>query len=131
MADAAKSQKKTKKVRKNVPHAVVHILCSLNNTLVTVTDPEGNAIARSSAGSSGFKGTRKSTPYASQIASENAMKDAVTYGIQTVDIYMKGIGVGRDQSLRGIASSGVDILTIEDITSIAHGGCRKKKGRRV
>lgn len=131
MADPKNSTvKKTKKVRKTVSHAVVHIKCSMNNTIITITDLEGNALAQGSAGAAGFKGTRKSTPYAAQVASENAMKAAVPYGIEKVDVFMKGIGVGRDQSLRGIASGGVEILSINDITPVAHGGCRKRKVRR-
>lgn len=133
MADSNKNKataKKSKKVRKSVAHAVIHIKCSMNNTIITIADLEGNALAQGSAGAAGFKGTRKSTPYAAQVAAENAMKLAVPYGVEKVDVFMKGVGVGRDQSLRGIASAGVEILSINDITPVAHGGCRKKKVRR-
>lgn len=126
----AKAVKKTKKVRKAVEHANVYLNCTLNNTIVTVTDLEGNALSQSSAGAAGFKGTRKSTPYAAQLAAEGAMKSAVAHGIQKVDVFIKGYGVGRDQSLRGLSSAGVEILSITDRTPVAHGGCRKKKVRR-
>ena len=131
MASAStKTTKKTKKIRKSVSHAHVHILCTLNNTIVTITDPEGNTLAQSSSGAAGFKGTRKSTPYASQLAAENAMNAAKGYGLEKVDVFMRGIGVGRDQSLRAVASSGVDIMNVQDITALPHGGCRKRKRRR-
>ena len=133
MADSTKAKttaKKPKKARRSVPHAVVHIKCSMNNTIVTIADLDGNALAQGSSGAAGFKGTRKSTPYASQVAAENAMKAAVSFGIEKVDVFMKGLGVGRDQSLRGIAGAGVEILSINDITAVAHGGCRKRKVRR-
>ena len=124
-------QKKTKKVRKSIPQGKVYINCTANNTLVTITDSLGNALAQSSAGSVGFRGTRKSTPYAAQVAAETAMKLASPYGLQKVEIMIRGFGVGRDQSLRGIASSGVEILSLHDTTAVAHGGVRKKKARRV
>lgn len=132
MANATKetTTKKTKKARKSIPHAVVHLLCTLNNTIITVCDPDGNAVMQGSAGAAGFKGTRKSTPYAAQLATENALKCVPLYGIEKVTVFVKGYGVGRDQSLRSIASSGVDILNITDITAVAHGGCRKRKVRR-
>lgn len=129
-ATTTKSAKKTKKVRKNVQHACIYLLCTANNTIVTVTDTDGNALAQASAGAAGFRGTRKSTPYAAQVAAENAMKAVSTFGIEKANVFVKGIGVGRDQSLRGIASSGIEILSIIDTTSIAHGGCRKRKVRR-
>jgi len=128
---AAKTVKsKKKKIRKSIPEGVVYISASLNNTIVTVTDDMGNALTQSSSGAAGFKGTRKSTPYASQLAAENAMKQAEPYGLERVRVYIKGYGVGRDQSLRAIASSGVEILSIIDTTPVAHGGCRKRKVRR-
>lgn len=129
-AKAKATTKKTKKSRKSVPEALVHVLCTLNNTIITVSDMEGNALMQGSAGAAGFKGTRKSTPYAAQLAAENAMKCVPMYGIEKVTIFVKGYGVGRDQSLRSVASSGVDILSITDITPVAHGGCRKRKVRR-
>lgn len=132
MATASKTTaaKKTKKSRKSIPHALVHVLCTLNNTIITISDLEGNSVMQGSAGASGFKGTRKSTPYAAQLATESAMKSVSLYGIEKVTVYVKGYGVGRDQTLRSIASSGVEILTITDITPVAHGGCRKRKVRR-
>lgn len=129
-SEKASATTKKKKSRKSIPHAHVHLLCTLNNTIITVSDPEGNSVMQGSAGAAGFKGTRKSTPYAAQMAMENAMKAVSLYGIEKVTVFVKGYGVGRDQSLRSIASSGVDILDITDITPVAHGGCRKRKVRR-
>ena len=130
MAKASKKTSSKKKVNRVTENGRVYIAATFNNTLVTITNNKGDTLAWSSAGASGFKGTRKSTPYASQVAAENAMKDASMYGIEKADIYIKGIGVGRDQSLRGIASSGIDVLSVTDITPVAHGGCRKRKVRR-
>ncbi len=126
----AKVSKKSKKARRTVEHANVYLKCTLNNTIVSVADLDGNVLVQSSAGAAGFKGTRKSTPYAAQLAAEAAMKTAALHGIQKVDITIKGYGVGRDQSLRGVSASGVEILSITDSTPVPHGGCRKKKVRR-
>lgn len=121
-----------KKVRKSVPRAKVYVQASYNNTIVSITDLQGNVLAWSSAGNCGFKGARKSTPYAAQVTAEKAMEKAENYGITDVDVYVKGVGAGRDQSIRGIISKGsVNLLSINDITPIPHGGCRKKKIRRV
>ncbi len=128
--DKEKSAKK-KKVRKNIQIGKVYLLCSMNNTIVTVTDDEGNSLGQSSAGACGFHGTRKSTPYAAQIAAEKAMKQVEAYGLESVNVFIKGFGVGRDQSLRSIASSGVNILSILDTTPVAHGGCRRRKVRHM
>jgi len=123
---------KKKRSKKSVPHAQVHILAGFNNTLVTVADNTGKVISWSSSGSCGFKGARKSTPYAAQVAAEKAMSNAESFGITEVDVFIKGVGAGRDQAVRGIISKGnVNVLSIIDKTPIAHGGVRKKKPRRV
>ena len=118
------SQKSTKKVKKSIPHGQVYIQSSFNNTLVTITDLEGNTIAWSSAGSNGFKGSRKSTPYAGQVAAENAAEKA------KIDVYVKGVGPSREQSVRGLQAAGIQVLSLTDITPIAHNGARAKKPRR-
>lgn len=124
--------KTKKKVKKAVPHAKVFVQASYNNTIVTVTDQTGNVISWASSGNCGFKGARKSTPYAAQIAAEKAMEKAESYGITDVDVYIKGVGAGRDQCIRGLVNKGtVNLLSINDRTPIPHGGCRKKKVRRV
>ncbi|MBI2464085.1 30S ribosomal protein S11 [Candidatus Peregrinibacteria bacterium] len=108
-----------------------YIQASYNNTIVTITSPDGNVLAWSSSGSSGFKGTRKATPYAAQVAAENAVNKAKIYGIEKVDVYVKGIGSGREQALRGLHSAGLQVERITDTTTIPHNGCRPKKQRRV
>ena len=125
---AATPQKKTKR---NVPEAYVYITASYNNTLMSLTDPKGNVLAHSSAGSNGFKGTRKSTPYAATVTAEKLMEKAASYGVQKVRIFVKGVGTGREQSIRGIQASGVELEAIFDMTPIPHNGCRKKKKRRI
>jgi len=127
-AATAAPQKKTKR---NVPEAYVYITASYNNTLMSLTDPKGNVLAHSSAGSNGFKGTRKSTPYAATVTAEKLMEKAASYGVQKVRIFVKGVGTGREQSVRGIQASGVELEAIFDTTPIPHNGCRKKKKRRI
>ncbi len=131
MADKSK-KKPAKKIKKRaVPEGRAYIHASYNNTIVSLTDPTGNVIAWGSAGASGFKGARKSTPYAAQIAAENAADKALLHGLDIVDVYVNGVGPGRDQAIRGIVSKGIDIKTITDVTPLPHNGCRKKKQRRV
>ena len=120
-----------KKVKRNVPEAVVHILATFNNTTVTFTDRRGDTIAWATTGSSGFKGTRKGTPYAAQVAAENACKKAMEHGVQSVEVRLKGPGSGRDSSVRAINGLGVAISSITDVTPIPHNGCRAPKRRRV
>ena len=121
-----------KKARKRiVTEGRVYINASFNNTIVTITDAEGNTISWGSSGNSGFKGSRKSTPYAAQVAAESAVGKAKEYGLQKVRVFVKGVGTGRDQGIRGLITSGLELLTIEDLTSLPHNGCRKKKPRRV
>jgi small subunit ribosomal protein S11 len=124
--------KAKKKNKKAVPRAHVYIQASYNNTIITVTDTQGNVIAWASAGNCGFKGAKKSTPYAAQVATEKAMANAEPYGISEVDVFVKGVGPGRDQSIRGIITKGtITILSIRDITPIPHGGVRHPRPRRV
>lgn len=130
---AAKAAKvvKRKAKRKVCPECNVYIQATYNNTIVTVTEPNGDVISWSSAGSSGFKGSRKSTPYAAQVAAENAVEKAKSTGIEKVHVFVKGVGSGREQAIRGLNSSGLQIITITDVTPIPHNGCRQKKQRRI
>jgi len=132
MAQAKKgTTRKKKKERKNIERGQAHIQASFNNTLVTLTDQSGNAIAWSSAGSLGFKGSRKSTPFAAQMASEAAAKAAIEHGLKTVEVYVKGPGSGREAAIRALQTAGLEISMIKDITPIPHNGCRPPKRRRV
>jgi small subunit ribosomal protein S11 len=127
-AAPAAGAKKSKKAPRN---GVVHIKCTFNNTLVTITDAKGNVIAWSSAGSSSFKGSRKSTPFAAQVAAEAAGKKAVDSGMKSVEIYVKGPGSGREAAIRAIQTCGLQISMIKDVTPVPHNGCRPPKRRRV
>ncbi len=129
MAKAKKTGKK--KVKKNIPIGGVYIQSSFNNTIITITDPQGHVVAWSSGGVVGFKGSRKSTPFAAQLAAENAAKKAIENGMKTVDVYIKGPGAGREAALRALQSAGLKIHLIRDITPIPHNGCRPPKRRRV
>jgi small subunit ribosomal protein S11 len=120
-----------RKERKNIISGVAHVNASFNNTIVTITDAQGNTIAWASAGSSEFKGSRKSTPYAAQIAAENAGRKAQEHGMQTLEVEVTGPGSGRESALRALQSVGFNITTIRDITPIPHNGCRPPKKRRV
>ncbi|MBU0458317.1 30S ribosomal protein S11 [Patescibacteria group bacterium] len=122
---------KKKKIKRTVPKARVCIYAGENNTIVTFTDLEGDVLGGSSCGRSGFRGTRKSTPYAAKVASENAVEAVQGFGIQSVNVEIKGLGPGREQAIRGIQGSGIDLDAIIDSTPIAHGGCRPKRRRRV
>ena len=124
------SQKSAKRAKKSVPHGHCHIQCSFNNTVVSITDLAGQTVAWSSAGSNGFKGSRKSTPYAAQISAENAAQKAKIHGLEKVDVFVKGVGPGREQSVRGLQAAGIHVLSLTDITPIAHNGARAKKQRR-
>ncbi|MEW5722953.1 MAG: 30S ribosomal protein S11 [Thermodesulfobacteriota bacterium] len=129
MARAKKTRKK--KEKKNIPVGVAHIQSTFNNTIVTITDLKGNAVSWSSAGTMGFKGSRKSTPYAAQLAGEDAAKKAMEHGMRTVEIYVKGPGAGREAALRALQSAGFQVTLIRDVTPIPHNGCRPPKRRRV
>ena len=120
-----------KKERKNISSGVAHVLASFNNTIVTITDSQGNAIAWSSSGSQGFKGSRKSTPYAAQVAAEDAGKKAREHGMETLEIMVSGPGSGRESALRALQAVGFQITSIRDVTSIPHNGVRPSKRRRV
>ncbi len=120
-----------KKERKNITSGVAHVLASFNNTIVTITDAQGNTIAWSSAGSQGFKGSRKSTPYAAQVAAEDAGRKAREHGMETLEIMVSGPGSGRESALRALQVSGFRITLIRDVTPIPHNGCRPPKRRRV
>jgi small subunit ribosomal protein S11 len=119
------------KERKNVANGIAHIHASFNNTIVTITDTTGNVITWSSSGSKGFKGSRKSTPFASQLAAEAAAKKAMENGMKQVEVYVKGPGTGRESAIRSIQAAGLEIVAIKDVTPIPHNGCRPPKRRRV
>ena len=120
-----------RKERKNITSGVAHVLSTFNNTIVTISDAQGNAIAWSSAGSQGFKGSRKSTPYAAQVAAEDAGRKAREHGMETLEIEVSGPGSGRESALRALQAVGFSILAIRDMTPIPHNGCRPRKRRRV
>jgi len=124
-------QSGSRRAKKNIPSGVVHIFATFNNTIVTVTDLDGNTISWASGGSSGFKGSRKSTPYAARLASQAAVRTAVDNGLKEVDIVVKGPGPGREAAIRAMAGLGVQIRSISDVTSVPHNGCRPPKKRRV
>lgn len=122
---------KKKRVRKNIPTGVAHIQSTFNNTIVTITDVSGNAVSWSSSGKRGFKGSRKSTPFAAQLAAEEAARAAMDHGMRAVTVQVKGPGSGREAALRALQTSGLKITVIRDVTSIPHNGCRPPKRRRV
>lgn len=124
-------KKGKKKVKKNVPVGVVHIQATFNNTIITVTDPMGNVIGWSSSGSRGFKGSRKSTPFAAQVAAGDALSKAMDHGLKTVSVMVKGPGAGRESALRAVGAAGLKVTLIKDVTPIPHNGCRPPKRRRV
>ncbi len=126
-----KKSKGKKKVKKNIQSGIVHIQSTFNNTIVTISDVAGNVISWSSAGSRGFKGSRKSTPFAAQMAAEDAVRKAREHGLKTVGVYVKGPGAGREAALRAVAASGLKVTVIRDVTPIPHNGCRPPKRRRV
>ena len=125
-----KSTKK-RKITTNVEKGIVHVQSSFNNTIVTLTDLNGNALSWASAGEMGFKGSRKSTPYAAQTAAETAAKLAMEHGLKTVEVYIKGPGQGRESAIRALQTAGLEIVSIKDVTPIPHNGCRPPKRRRV
>ena len=131
MASPSKKVVRKKKERKNVSNGVAHIQATFNNTIITITDPVGNVIAWSTAGAKGFKGSRKSTPFAAQIAAEDCAKKAQEHGMRTVEVYVKGPGSGRESALRALQAAGFSISFIKDVTPIPHNGCRPPKRRRV
>ena len=120
-----------RRVKKNIPTGIVHIQATFNNTIVNITDPNGNTVSWCSAGVRGFKGSRKSTPFAAQLVAEEAARKAMDHGMKAVGVNVKGPGAGRESALRAIANSGLKITHIRDVTPIAHNGCRPPKRRRV
>ena len=131
MASPAKKVVKKKKERKNIPLGIAHIQATFNNTMITITDQVGNVVSWSTAGSKGFKGSRKSTPFAAQIAAEDAAKKAQEHGMRSVEVFVKGPGSGRESALRALQAAGFTISMIRDVTPIPHNGCRPPKRRRV
>ncbi|MBX6422014.1 30S ribosomal protein S11 [Thermosulfurimonas sp. F29] len=127
----ARKGRKKKRVKKNVPEGIAHIHATFNNTIVTITDRQGNTIAWASGGTEGFKGTRKGTPYAAQLAAQAAAKKAMEQGMKKVWVYIKGPGPGREAALRALQAAGLKITFIRDVTPIPHDGCRPPKRRRV
>lgn len=132
MAEKEKKKSRSRRrERKSVPRGRAYIQSTFNNTLITMTDPNGNVVAWSSAGSAGFKGSRKSTPYAAQMAAEAAARRATEHGMRQVDVFVRGPGSGREAAIRSLQSAGISILSIRDVTPIPHNGCRPPKRRRV
>ena len=132
MANAKKKvTTKRRRDRKTVEKGAVHIRSSFNNTMVIVTDPQGNALSWASSGELGFRGSRKSTPYAAQMAAETAAKAAMEYGLKTVEVFVKGPGAGREAAIRALQAVGLEVTLIKDVTPIPHNGCRPPKRRRV
>ena len=125
------AETKKKKVKKNIPVGVAHVNATFNNTIITITDPKGNTISWSSAGSEGFKGSRKSTPFAAQLAAEDCAKTALELGLKRVKVYVKGPGSGRESAIRTIHNNGILVTEIIDVTPVPHNGCRPPKKRRV
>jgi small subunit ribosomal protein S11 len=128
---AKPSRLKKKRVKKNISSGIVHIQSTFNNTIITITDQVGNVVSWSSSGVQGFKGSRKSTPFAAQLAAEDAAKKAMDHGMKTVEVYVKGPGAGRESALRALQSTGFHVVTLTDVTPIPHNGCRPPKRRRV
>ena len=131
MAKAVKKVVKRRRERKTIEKGAVHIRSSFNNTMVTVTDANGNALSWASSGGLGFRGSKKSTPFAAQTAAETAAKAAMEYGLKTVEVYVKGPGSGREAAIRSLQAAGLDVSMIKDVTPIPHNGCRPTKRRRV
>ena len=127
---SAGGRRPKRRERKNIAYGVVHIKSSFNNTIVTITDQQGNAISWASSGNVGFKGSRKSTPFAAQLAAEAAAKKAIEHGVRRVDVMVKGPGSGRETAIRSIQNTGIEVVGIKDVTPIPHNGCRPPKRRR-
>lgn len=130
MAKPTQARRPRRKERKNVSHAVVHIKSSFNNTIITIADQGGNVLTWASAGNVGYKGSRKSTPFAAQLAAEQAAKQAMDHGVRKVDVVVKGPGSGREAAIRSIQNVGIEVTGIKDVTPVPHNGCRPPKRRR-
>src|ERR671917_766676 len=126
-----KAKKTKRREKKNVVHGIAHIKSSFNNTIVAITDPQGNVISWASAGNVGFKGSRKSTPFAAQLAAESCARKAQEHGVKKVDVFVKGPGSGRETAIRSLQAAGLEVGAISDVTPQAHNGCRPPKRRRV
>ena len=131
MAEKKRATKTRKREKKNVPSGHAHIQASFNNTIITITDPSGGTIAWGSGGVAGFKGSRKSTPYAAALSAEGAAKRAMEHGMRQVEVFVKGPGAGREQAIRSLQAAGIEVSAITDVTPIPHNGCRPPKRRRV
>ena len=127
----ANAQRVRRRERKNITSGIAHVNASFNNTMITITDDQGNTVAWSSAGAQGFKGSRKSTPYAAQVAADNSAKKASEHGVKNLEVEVKGPGAGRESALRALQAAGFTITSIRDVTPIPHNGCRPPKRRRV
>ncbi len=125
------TKRSRKKERRQVAHGVAHIKSSFNNTIITIADQQGNVLAWASSGNAGFKGSRKSTPFAAQLAAEQAAKRAAEFGVRKIDVVVKGPGSGRETAIRSLAANGLEVSGIKDVTPIPHNGCRPRKRRRV
>ena len=130
-ATTKKATTRTRRERKNIEKGAAHIQSTFNNTIVTLTDVNGNALSWASAGEMGFRGSRKSTPYAAQTAAETAAKAAMEHGLKTVEVFVKGPGQGRESAIRALQTAGLEIVSIKDVTPIPHNGCRPRKTRRM
>ena len=130
MAQATKSNTRRKKQKRNIAKGVVHIQATFNNTMISITDEAGNVVAWASSGSAGFKGSRKSTPYAAQIATEKALEKAKDFGLAQVEVVVQGIGSGRESAVRALQNTGIAVSSIKDITGVPHNGCRPRKAKR-
>jgi small subunit ribosomal protein S11 len=131
MAEPKKKPGRKKKEKKNIQNAVAHVKATFNNTIVTIADMSGNVISWATAGGQGFRGSRKSTPFAAQMAAESAAKKAMEHGVRKVEVLVKGPGIGRESAIRSLQAAGLDITLIKDVTPIPHNGCRPPKRRRV
>ena len=130
MAKAATKSTRRRKIKRNLPKGQVHIQSTFNNTIISVTDEAGNVVSWASSGSAGFKGSRKSTPYAAQIATEKALEKAKDFGLKQVSVIVQGIGSGRESAIRALQNTGVTVISIRDITGVPHNGCRPRKAKR-
>jgi small subunit ribosomal protein S11 len=131
LANPKKGKKPRRREKKNIVHGVAHIRATFNNTIISITDTDGNVLSWASAGNVGFKGSRKSTPYAAQMAAEAASRRAQEHGVRRVDVLVKGPGSGRETAIRSLQASGLEVIGIKDVTAVPHNGCRPRKRRRV
>lgn len=131
MAQKRAKTRRKKKITRQVPLAIAHIQATFNNTIITITDPEGNVLAWSSGGVAGFKGTRKSTPFAAQLAANDVAKKVMEYGVKDIIVHVKGPGAGRETAIRALQAAGLNVRAIKDVTPLPHNGCRPPKKRRV